>query len=196
MEEMDVAGKLPFGDYIGSRSRDSTVEGLANGFVEATVDDSGKMRARSHQRTASDVLDGSIVSRRTESVARSEGPPPSAHAPTISWADDTPASAVSPPPSSLGSAPSSTIPSHPPPAYMMPNGAFYPQVGPWMAPYPPPMQYAVPYYAPYPQHHAGQQAAPAFVSPIGSDASGPTASPPVVWPSAPMYAVGDHIRTR
>ncbi|KAL1737600.1 hypothetical protein EV714DRAFT_266399 [Schizophyllum commune] len=189
MEEMDVAGKLPFGDYIGSRSRDSTVEGLANGFAEATVDDSGKMRARSHQRTASDVLDGSIVSRRTESVARSEGPPPSAHAPTISWADDTPASAVSPPPSSLGSAPSSTIPSHPPPAYMMPNGAYYPQAGPWMAPYPPPMQYAVPYYAPYPQHHVGQQAAtPAFVSPIGSDASGPTASPPVVWPSAPMYA--------
>ncbi|KAL1748988.1 hypothetical protein HDZ31DRAFT_79329 [Schizophyllum fasciatum] len=189
IEGMDHGGasNSPFGDYIDDRSR---VESLAKDFADATlhVDDDLKSRARVHQRTASDIHDGSIASRRTESVARSEGRPPSAHAPTISWADDTPASAMSPPPSSLSSAPSSTVPSLAPPAFVMPNGAYYPPLGPWMAPAFPPMQYAMPYYAPYPQPPVGQAATPAFASPIGSDASGPTASPPVAWPPAPMYA--------
>lgn len=193
LEDVDNAGanKLPFGDYIGSQSRDSTVDVLVKDFAETTIhaDDAfHHVPARAHQRTASDVLDGSVVSRRTESVARSEGPPPSAHAPTVSWADDTPASAVTPPPSSLGSAGSSAAP-HPAAPYMMPSGAYYPPVGPWMAPYPPPMQYAMPYYAPYPPPQVGQAPTPAFVSPVGSDASGPAANTPqtLAWGPAPMY---------
>lgn len=96
------------------------------------------------------------------------------------WYDEPVSAAATGPPSSFGSSASATPPTAV--TYPMPNGGYYPP-NPWMQPFPQQMPYTMPYFPGYPGAAIpSQQGAQPFVSPVGSDASGPAVGTQNAWP--------------